>query len=269
MDEKRAGRNSERRSADALLAELTAILATAPTGLAFVYRALDLLVTRWELSDAVLVAEGGVTGRQVFRAGRRPLEGPWAGPLAADAGPGLYTDPVILQPEVSEGFVGLAQIALRLDILGHEATHDPLTGLLNRRSFDAYLAQALARSRRYGWSFSLVFFDVNRFKSLNDRLGHPAGDRVLERIGSVLRSSLRAGDVAARIGGDEFAVLLSRGDAAAAAALSARVCSLVNDDLDWADVAFSIGVASAPDETVDADELYRLADSRLYQSKGG
>jgi diguanylate cyclase (GGDEF)-like protein len=252
---------------EALLAELTSTLAAAPSGLSFVYHALELLVSRWSLTDAVLVAEGLATGRQVFRAGRRPLEGPWASNLAARAGRGLYTEPVILEPDIAEAVVGLVEIGLRLDVLDHDATHDPLTGLLNRRSFDTLLAQSLARSRRYGWSFSLVLFDLNRFKALNDRLGHAAGDRVLRRIGAVLRSSLRAGDVAARIGGDEFAVLLNRGDPTTGAMLAARVASTVNADLEWADVAFAVGVASAPAEGVDAAELTRLADTRLYQGK--
>jgi diguanylate cyclase (GGDEF)-like protein len=80
---------------------------------------------------------------------------------------------------------------------------------------------------------------------------------------------MRAGDVAARIGGDEFAVLLSRGEEAAAPVLAARVSSVVNKELSWAEVGFSVGVATAPAESLEADALYRLADSRLYQAKAG
>jgi diguanylate cyclase (GGDEF)-like protein len=256
-------------SADGLLSKLTALLVDAPSGLAFVYLALDLLIERWELADAIVVAEVRGAGRQVFRAGRRPLDGEWASRLAASADRGLYTNPIILEPEVTDGIVGLCEIALRLDVLDHDATHDPLTGLLNRRSFDTLLDQALARSRRYGWSFSLVMLDLDGFKALNDRHGHAAGDQVLQRIGGVLRSGMRAGDVAARIGGDEFAVLLSRGEEAAAPVLAARVSSVVNKELSWAEVGFSVGVATAPAESLEADALYRLADSRLYQAKAG
>jgi len=264
-----AGVQGANLPADALLAEFTAMLATASSGLWFVYRALDLLTERWTLDDAVLVTDASATGRQVFRAGRRPLDSPWCASLACSGARGLYTEPVILQPDVADGLVGLAEIALRLDVLGHDAAHDPLTGLLNRRSFDQLLEQALARSRRYGWPFSLVMFDLNRFKALNDRLGHAAGDRVLRRIGAVLRSSLRAGDVAARIGGDEFAVLLNRGDRQAGDVLASRVCMLVNNDLKWADIGFAVGVATAPGEAVEADELCLLADTRLYEAKAG
>jgi diguanylate cyclase (GGDEF)-like protein len=255
-----------RFSPDGLLAELSALLVDSPSGLAFVYQALGMVVERWQLQDAVLVVGSG-RSRQVFRAGRRPLEGPWAAGLAANGDRGLHTDPVILRPEVADGIVSLCEIALRLDLLDHDATHDPLTGLLNRRSFDSVLQQALARSRRYGWSFSLVVLDLNGFKALNDRHGHAAGDQVLQRIGSVLRSSMRAGDVAARMGGDEFAVLLNRSGESAGQLLAARVASIINREMAWAQIGFAVGVATAPAESVDADELSRLADARLYQAK--
>jgi diguanylate cyclase (GGDEF)-like protein len=256
--------------AEALLAELAALLASSASGLAFVYDGLELLATRWKLADAVVVVETPSTGPQAFRLGRRPLEGSWATGIAA-AGPhrGLHTEPVILEPDVADGFVALAEIGLRLDVLDHDAAHDSLTGLLNRRSFDAMLDQALARSKRYGWPFSLVMFDLNRFKSLNDRLGHAAGDQVLREVGSVLRSSLRAGDVAARIGGDEFAVLLTHGDRPSGQVLAARVHDIVNANLDWADIGFAVGSATAPTEAKEAHDLYQLADRRLYEAKAG
>ena len=257
------------RSGQALVAELAADLAAAPSGLTFVYRCLDELVVRWGLVDALLVVDGVATGRQVFRAGRRPVDGPWAGPLAAEGQRGLHTDPLVLRPEEAEGVVGLCEVALRLDLLDHDATHDPLTGLLNRRSFERLMTQALGRSRRYGWPFSLVLLDLNNFKALNDRYGHAAGDRVLRLVGSVLRASLRAGDVAARIGGDEFAVLLNRGDEPSAVGLARRVAAAINDSFPWAEMGFAVGVANAPSETVDAEELYRLADIRLYEAKVG
>lgn len=257
----------ERRPGEVVLAELTSLLVSAPTGLAFVYRCLEVLAQRWALEDAVVVTETTAIGRQAFRLGRLPIDQPWASAIVATAGRGLYTEPVILQPEVADGVVDLAEIALRLDVLDHDAAHDSLTGLLNRRSFDSMLEQALARSKRYGWPFSLVMFDLNRFKALNDRLGHAAGDRVLRKVGAVLRSSLRAGDVAARIGGDEFAVLVTRGDRLAGDALASRVRSLVNSDLEWAEVGFAVGVATAPAEAVEAATLCRLADARLYEAK--
>ena len=268
---RRAGETSDRDALagdqELLLAQLTTLLAGSRRGLAFVYDALDIVVRRWALADAVVVTDAPGTDRQAFRAGRRPLEGAWAGPLAEGGERGLFTDPVILQPDVGDGIVGLCEIALRLDALDHDASHDPLTGLVNRRSFDSLMDQALGRSRRYGWPFSLVMLDLNRLKALNDRLGHAAGDRVLRRVGAVLRSNLRAGDVAARIGGDEFAVLLNRGDAAAGEVLAARLSAEVNAEMPEADIGFAVGVANAPEESTDADELARLADARLYEAK--
>jgi diguanylate cyclase (GGDEF)-like protein len=255
-------------TAAGLVSDLAAVLATTPSGVTFVYHCLEILAERFGLKDAVMVLEGGLTERQLFRLRRRPLDGPWAGSLAASAARGLHTDPVILEPQVATGVVGLCDIALRIEMLRHDATHDPLTGLLNRRSFEPLVAQALARSRRYGWSFSLVMLDLDRFKALNDRHGHAAGDRVLHRVGGVLRSSLRAGDLAARMGGDEFAVLLHRGDKTSGRVLASRVTLLINRELGWADIGFSVGLATAPGETVDAEELFRLADSRLYEAKG-
>jgi diguanylate cyclase (GGDEF)-like protein len=113
----------------------------------------------------------------------------------------------------------------------------------------------------------VVVLDLDQFKALNDRHGHGAGDDVLSLVGTVLRRSLRAGDVAARLGGDEFAVLLNTGDPSAGAALAARLTAAVNVELPWADVSFSVGVATAPQESMDADELRRLADARLYVAK--
>ncbi|MGH9206939.1 MAG: GGDEF domain-containing protein, partial [Acidimicrobiales bacterium] len=108
--------------------------------------------------------------------------------------------------------------------------------------------------------------DLNHFKSVNDKLGHDEGDRVLRVIGTQLRGSLRAGDTAARVGGDEFALLLSNGHAGVVAALLDRVREAVSS-IPAVEVGFSSGVALAPDESTDPGELYRIADVRLYEDK--
>ena len=104
--------------------------------------------------------------------------------------------------------LSLCVLALRLDVLRYDAWHDPLTGLYDRRSFDRLLEMAIARSNRYGWPFTLVMLDLDHFKQINDHEGHPAGDASLRELGERFRRALRFGDNAARIGGDEFAMIL-------------------------------------------------------------
>lgn len=249
------------------VAELAAELAQASSGIGFIYDALDRLVEEFELADAVLVLHSPVSGRQAFRAGRRPFDGKWAGDRVVTSPQGIYTDPILLQPETAESLTNLCSVALRLDLLAHDASHDGLTGLLNRRSFDDLLTRAMSRSVRYGWSFTLVVLDLNRFKELNDRLGHPAGDEVLRAVGRGLRSFLRAGDVAARIGGDEFAVILDGSDPAAGRGLATRLAVAAGSMLGWAEIAFAVGTANAPEEGTNAADLLELADQRLYEAK--
>jgi diguanylate cyclase (GGDEF)-like protein len=255
------------RPPEPFVAELAAELARTPSGVGFIYDALDRLVEDYDLIDALLVVQSPSSGRQAFRARRRPIRGQWATERAARSTPGLYTDPVILQPETAESLTHLCEVALRLDLLAHDATHDALTGLLNRRSFDDLLNRAMSRSIRYGWAFTLVIMDLNRLKDLNDRLGHPAGDEVLRAVGRGLRSSLRAGDVAARIGGDEFAVILDGTDPEIGRGLAARLSVAAGSMLGWAEVAFAVGTATAPDEASESARLLELADRRLYEAK--
>jgi GGDEF domain-containing protein len=92
--------------------------------------------------------------------------------------------------------------------LRHQAEHDALTGLANRRVFAAELGRQLARERRYGGESSLLMVDLDGFKEINDTLGHAAGDLVLQAIGYLLAGRVRDTDLVARLGGDEFAVLL-------------------------------------------------------------
>ena len=257
----------DRTMPEVFIAGLAADLAKSSSGIAFIYDALDRLMGEYSLQDAVLVLQSPTSGRQAFRAGRRPFRDQWSAERAARSTPGLYTEPVILQPEAAESLANLCSVALRLDLLAHDATHDALTGLLNRRSFDDLLTRAMSRSVRYGWAFTLVIMDLNRFKELNDRLGHPAGDEVLRAVGRGLRSFLRAGDVAARIGGDEFAVILDGSDPEVGRGLATRLSIAAGSMLGWAEVAFAVGTATAPEEATDASHLLEIADRRLYEAK--
>jgi diguanylate cyclase (GGDEF)-like protein len=155
--------------------------------------------------------------------------------------------------------------------LAHEARHDQQTGLLHHQAFVGELELELQRATRYGHGLSLVFIDLDRFKEINDTLGHPAGDRVLKRLGRLLRESLRGSDLAGRMGGDEFAAYLVEADEEAGphllARLSDRVDELIAAEELPAGCSFSAGVAHFPDEAGDADALFRLADQRLYEAK--
>lgn len=254
--------STARAGFDALAAEL----ASAPSGVSFIYRALDRVAHDHRCDDVVLVLEDASAGRQVFRNRRRP---PWEAPGIdpRDVAPGLYGDGRPLDPGVATTVSRLCAVAFRMDLLRHDASHDGLTGLLNRRSFDELLVQSASRSVRYGWPFALVLIDIDRFKALNDRLGHEGGDQVLRAVGAELRQSLRAGDVAARLGGDEFALILAKGDSNLVTALVRRLEAAVRDAVAGAEIGFSAGVALAPHEATDSVELYRLADRRLYEAK--
>ncbi len=155
--------------------------------------------------------------------------------------------------------------------LAHQARHDQQTGLLHHQAFVRELELELERAARYGHGVALVFLDLDRFKEINDTLGHPAGDRVLRRLGELLRDSLRGSDLAGRMGGDEFAACLVEADEEAGSRLIARLHDRV-DELVAAEelpfhCSFSAGLAHFPDEATDVDGLFRLADERLYETK--
>jgi diguanylate cyclase (GGDEF)-like protein len=141
------------------------------------------------------------------------------------------------------------------------ADHDPLTRLQNRRAFVERLDGEVGRAVRYGRTFGLVLCDLDDFKELNDRNGHPAGDAALVEFGQVLQSALRRGDEAFRIGGDEFALLLAE----ASDDDAREVVRRVTDQLDG--IRASFGVASCPDHARDTQTLFRLADMALYEAK--
>ena len=151
---------------------------------------------------------------------------------------------------------------------------DPLTGLLNRGGIDARLRQELDRARRHRESVALVAIDVDRFKALNDALGHPGGDAVLKGLAAVFRRSVRTFDLCARFGGDEFAIVMPRAAEAAACRSAERIRRRMEDY--WPDavsprpaglrITASFGVAvSRPDSTPPA--LVERADRALYAAK--
>lgn len=252
--------------------ELAEMLALAPSGLAFIYQALDALGEAYDLRELVVVVDSDHVGRQAFRRGRRRIgDVRHRGPVldaALGARPGLHADPPAVDAALGRAFVHLAEVALRVDMLGHDASHDSLTGLLNRRSYTLALDQTIARTDRYGWPFAMVLLDIDHFKEVNDRLGHPAGDAALRAMGGGLRASLRRGDVAARLGGDEFALLVvNAGPTTVLEPITRRLRGALDRGVPGTDIRFSTGVAFFPADAGDADNLIRVADERLYACK--
>jgi diguanylate cyclase (GGDEF)-like protein len=153
--------------------------------------------------------------------------------------------------------------------LRRAALTDPLTGLPNRRALESAFVREAGREGRAGRPFSLLLLDLDRFKQLNDEHGHKAGDRALIEIGELLRRHARPADTAARIGGDEFALLLSETRKAEAAGVRLRLAQAIQKHAlvaEWP-AAASIGLSSSEDDGASMDELMRHADMRLYALK--
>jgi diguanylate cyclase (GGDEF)-like protein len=157
--------------------------------------------------------------------------------------------------------------------LALQARQDPLTGLLNHQAFTQSLEDEVARAQRYSHGLALVFFDVDRFKHVNDTLGHPEGDRVLRAVASIVEETLRRTDVAGRMGGDEFAIALVESEADAGGHYLARLHDAIDERIARGELpptfAVSAGVAHSPTDGVTADALFRAADRRLYEVKRG
>jgi diguanylate cyclase (GGDEF)-like protein len=157
--------------------------------------------------------------------------------------------------------------------LAYQAHHDALTGLANRVLFTEKVNEALAQLARNGDRFSILFLDLDRFKSVNDSLGHTMGDALLKAVAQRMQASLREVDLVARLGGDEFAILqmAERDQREAAIALATRLHDVVSATCQIDDhqivIGTSIGIACAPEHGTDAEHLLKCADLALYQSK--
>jgi diguanylate cyclase (GGDEF)-like protein len=155
--------------------------------------------------------------------------------------------------------------------LAYRARHDALTDLLNHAAFTRELELELERAKRYGSGLTLVFFDLDDFKELNDSEGHQAGDRALQQVARLMREEIRQSDLAGRMGGDEFAALLVESEEGTGETflgrLTARIGELVESGEMPVPVALSAGVTRYPDDGEDAGTLFALADLRLYEAK--
>ena len=147
--------------------------------------------------------------------------------------------------------------------LRHLADHDALTGLLNRRGIDRALTQHVARGRRYGPEGALLVLDLDGFKSVNDTLGHAAGDELISTCATALRNRLRETDILARLGGDEFAILLPAEGEAEAIVVAQAVVSIIRE---VTGVTASVGVTPFGDEPSTTSAMDR-ADMAMYAAK--
>jgi diguanylate cyclase (GGDEF)-like protein len=153
--------------------------------------------------------------------------------------------------------------------LSDAAVTDELTGLLNRRGFHELFETELERARRSGQPLSLIVGDLDHFKALNDRFGHAAGDRALEQLSLILGTAKRRIDTAARIGGEEFAVVLPDSDHHAAFILAERMRREVRETFLYEpyELTISLGVATFPVHGIDAEGMVARADEALYAAK--
>jgi diguanylate cyclase (GGDEF)-like protein len=154
----------------------------------------------------------------------------------------------------------------------HQALHDQLTSLANRALLEDRLGQALNRYRRHGEQVALLMLDLDRFKQVNDTLGHNAGDRLVQEVGERLRSLVRDTDTVARIGGDEFAIVqVSPKGEADVRRLCERIIEVIREPFSLggreARVGVSIGAVFASREVAEASELLRKADITMYRAK--
>jgi diguanylate cyclase (GGDEF)-like protein len=167
-----------------------------------------------------------------------------------------------------DGIVSREREILRL------AYEDGLTGLPNRAMFNEQLDQAVRMARRSELPLAVLVFDMDRFKAINDTLGHPVGDQALREVGHRVRKALRESDVVARLGGDEFAVLLATGGAEhAPQVVAGKIIKALEEPLvidgQPMDMAASIGIARFPEHGEDGSALMRAADVAMYEAKRG
>ena len=160
----------------------------------------------------------------------------------------------------------------RMRELQREASQDPLTGLRNRRSFEEDLRREVARSRRDGTTGALMTLDLDNFKRVNDTLGHPVGDRVIEEIAGVLGGRTRESDVLARIGGDEFAIVLPNCDEEEAQRVGETIATAVREHVPQPSqvpqITVSVGIAMFGAGTGgDIESLIAEADAAMYAAK--
>ncbi len=230
----------------------------------------------WELG---LEADGGWDEHKEALRSRQPFRDFLHYRPAQDGSRTYYTSSGEPMLDASGAFIGYRGVArdVTTQVLAEQriqymATHDGLTGLPNRPMFSQMLNHAIQSARRYRRQFAVLFIDLDRFKVINDTLGHEAGDALLQEMARRLTHTLRASDVIARFGGDEFAVLLPEiNDATEVAGVANKVLSALIQPVRVAEhecrVTASIGISTYPDDAQDEQSLMKNVDMAMYLAK--
>ncbi|WP_345971755.1 diguanylate cyclase domain-containing protein [Sulfurimonas diazotrophicus] len=221
-----------------------------------------------ELSDIDAIVTGGekVVDRLIEL--RSPGSSPWTKWVLASYFPIEYHG----KPAVLGWFYDITDRKLEEDVVEHEAFHDMLTGLPNRLHFHNRIHKAIAHAERKGTDLALMFIDLDKFKPVNDQFGHDIGDMLLKAVANRLVDCLRQTDIAARIGGDEFVVLLSDvGGEENAVAIGEKIRHALAMPFkivgQMINISSSIGVAIYPKDAAQEDELIKRADIAMYNAK--
>ena len=153
------------------------------------------------------------------------------------------------------------------EFLEYKAYHDTLTGLYNREAFEKILKTELTRAKLSKTTLALIFLDLDNFKSVNDTYGHHYGDKVLRKVGEILNSSVRKGDIVARYGGDEFILLIhSKGDLEPER-IAKRIKREIEEGLQEYKISVSYGIAIYGKDGSSPEELLSVADRNMYKQK--
>jgi len=148
------------------------------------------------------------------------------------------------------------------------ARADSLAGIYNRRHFTEILNMEIGRSVRSNLEFAIMYIDIDDLKTINDRLGHAVGDVVIRRVAQKISDSVRASDVVAQWGGDEFVILFPQTNRTNAQVLAERMITILDNlEVDNVQFGISLGLVAFPDDGENADQLLNLADKRMYQNK--
>jgi two-component system, cell cycle response regulator len=198
-------------------------------------------------------------------------EGNPLGVLAVEYAPGEGPRIERRVVDMVQQFCAHAALALRnawlLQQVQKMADTDALTGISNRRTFETYLEREVSRAGRNGEQVTLVMFDIDHFKSINDTHGHQTGDEVLKKVAATLANGCRDFDVPARYGGEEFAIVLPSCSAKESLVVAERLRRSIGEAENPVAITASAGVATFPTHAADPERLIAAADEALYESK--